>query len=152
MGSGDKPGGLQPSLAGELCEATPEVWKHEQNSNVRNEILAEVLKSPSNWRGEFLCCESVTSKTLPRAMVRKYFDKYNIVDAEAEKQGLSLYFPGGQEEFQKSVKKLPCLVIGDTLSPSHSDAGSRLKMTTSSGMSGRIPTFKIIICPFSLFL
>ena len=150
MLSGDKPGGLQPSVAQKLHDVIPEVWKHERTSQVRNEILAEVLKSRSNWRGEYLCCESVTSKTLPRDMVRKYFQKYSIDDAEVEKQGLSLYFPGGQDEFQKSNKTLPCLVIGDTLSPSHSDAGSGLKMTTSSGMSGRIPTFKIIICPFSL--
>jgi hypothetical protein len=128
-------------LAGDKVEPDVEIWEHERALEIRTEVLAAALKTKIVWRGEMLCCQSVETRTLPIDLVNKVFQDMKIEDHQVKERGLSLFFPGGGQAFNKELC-LPFLVLGETKSHLDSDPcrqGSAHSDAANRGLQGCPP-------------
>jgi hypothetical protein len=138
--SGNKPGGLPPNFVGNQSKTVPVLWKHRLATKICNLLMGRVVENGPVWRGEMLCSKSVQTDTLPRKWVEEVFKENGIVDQDVEKQGLSLYYPGGREAFEKQQGGIHSLVMG--VARSHSAANpcnQDISQETSLGTPGCMP-------------
>jgi hypothetical protein len=142
MWSGNIPGGLQPRLAGKKDEPAVVIWEHDRALEIRTKLLDAALKTNLVWRGEMLCCQSVETRTLPIDLVNKVFQDMKIEDHQVKERGLSLFFPGGGQEFNAGPMSLPFLVLGETKTHLDSDPyrpGSANSGAANHGLQGCPP-------------
>jgi len=78
------------------------MWENDRATEVTLNLLQAVLDSKPIWRGEMLSCTDVQTETLPKDMVRRVLSQMRIKDHAVDEQGLSLYFPGGQNAFEQA--------------------------------------------------
>ena len=128
-----------------MGETVPDPWKHPQADKVCRALVKEVLAGQPVFRGKMLCCESVKTNTLPRAMVERALHRLQIVDGEVSRRGLSIYCPGGRKGLAK-----PTLVMGSMshagVDPCSLDTSHPTYCGVPGGMPGQI---LIIISIFS---